>query len=37
MAIWDHLKAAGITIAFPQLDVHFDEGKSPPGPEPSKE
>jgi len=26
MAIWDHLKAAGVTIAFPQLDVHFDEG-----------
>jgi small-conductance mechanosensitive channel len=25
-AVWDHLKAAGITIAFPQLDVHFDEG-----------
>ena len=24
MAIWSHLKAAGITIAFPQLDVHFD-------------
>jgi potassium efflux system protein len=30
MAIWDHLKAAGITIAFPQLDVHFDEGVIPP-------
>jgi small-conductance mechanosensitive channel len=25
MAIWRHLKEAGITIAFPQLDVHFDE------------
>lgn len=25
MAIWRHLKDAGITIAFPQLDVHFDE------------
>ncbi len=25
MAIWRHLKAAGITIAFPQLDVHFDK------------
>ena len=25
MAIWKHLKEAGITIAFPQLDVHFDE------------
>jgi len=25
MAIWNHLKEAGITIAFPQLDVHFDE------------
>jgi len=25
-AIWNHLKAAGITIAFPQVDVHFDEG-----------
>lgn len=24
MAIWRHLKEAGITIAFPQLDVHFD-------------
>jgi small-conductance mechanosensitive channel len=38
MAIWDHLKAAGITIAFPQLDVHFDEGVIPPrdrpGPKP---
>lgn len=25
MAIWRHFKDAGITIAFPQLDVHFDE------------
>ena len=25
VAIWNHLKGAGITIAFPQLDVHFDE------------
>jgi small-conductance mechanosensitive channel len=25
MAIWRCLKEAGITIAFPQLDVHFDE------------
>jgi small-conductance mechanosensitive channel len=25
MAIWRHLKEAGITIAFPQLDVHFDQ------------
>jgi len=25
MAIWRHLKDASITIAFPQLDVHFDE------------
>lgn len=24
MAIWQKLKEAGITIAFPQLDVHFD-------------
>lgn len=24
LAIWDHLKAADITIAFPQVDVHFD-------------
>jgi small-conductance mechanosensitive channel len=39
MAIWRHLKEAGITIAFPQLDVHFDEvwekapsgSKGPPG------
>jgi len=28
-AVWDHLKAAGITIAFPQLDVHFDQGGGP--------
>ena len=26
MAIWRHLKEAGITIAFPQVDVHFDPG-----------
>ena len=25
-AIWNGLKEAGITIAFPQLDVHFDPG-----------
>ncbi len=25
-AIWHALKSAGITIAFPQLDVHFDHG-----------
>ncbi|NNM06551.1 MAG: mechanosensitive ion channel [Gemmatimonadetes bacterium] len=25
MAIWRHLKDEGITIAFPQLDVHFDD------------
>jgi small-conductance mechanosensitive channel len=30
MAIWDALKEAGITIAFPQVDVHFDEGAVPP-------
>ena len=31
MAIWQHLKDAGITIAFPQLDVHFEEvGKKLP-------
>lgn len=30
MAIWQKLKGAGITIAFPQLDVHFDrEGPTP--------
>ncbi|MGD2123724.1 MAG: mechanosensitive ion channel [Gemmatimonadota bacterium] len=28
-AIWNHLKEAGITIAFPQLDVHFDKDFSP--------
>ena len=28
-AIWDALKAAGITIAFPQLDVHFDPDAPP--------
>ena len=25
-AIWRHLKDADITVAFPQLDVHFDPG-----------
>jgi small-conductance mechanosensitive channel len=30
MAIWEHLKEAGITIAFPQLDVHFDGDGGPP-------
>ena len=24
IAVWDALKAEGIVIAFPQLDVHFD-------------
>jgi small-conductance mechanosensitive channel len=24
LAIWRELKAADITMAFPQLDVHFD-------------
>ncbi|MCJ7627605.1 MAG: mechanosensitive ion channel [Longimicrobiales bacterium] len=27
LAIWRSFKEAGITIAFPQLDVHFDEGR----------
>jgi len=27
MAIWSHLKEAGITIAFPQVDVHFDRDR----------
>lgn len=31
MAVWRHLKAAGITIAFPQLDVHFDEPRGGSG------
>jgi small-conductance mechanosensitive channel len=33
MAIWRSLKEAGITIAFPQLDVHFDKADPnlPPG------
>lgn len=31
MAIWRHLKDAGITIAFPQLDVHFDAHEGEPG------
>ena len=29
-ALWWALKDAGITIAFPQLDVHFDDGVSVP-------
>lgn len=29
-AIWQGLKDAGITIAFPQLDVHFDPGVGVP-------
>ncbi len=29
-AIWKGLKEAGITIAFPQLDVHFDPGVGRP-------
>jgi potassium efflux system protein len=28
-AVWYALKDAGITIAFPQLDVHFDPGVEP--------
>jgi potassium efflux system protein len=40
MAIWKHLKENGITIAFPQLDVHFDDRPSgatpPPGNGPGK-
>jgi potassium efflux system protein len=28
-AVWYALKDAGITIAFPQLDVHFDPGSEP--------
>jgi small-conductance mechanosensitive channel len=28
-AVWRGLKEAGIVIAFPQLDVHFDEGAQP--------
>jgi small-conductance mechanosensitive channel len=27
MAVWRHFQEAGITIAFPQLDVHFDGEK----------
>jgi len=30
MAVWRHLKEAGITIAFPQLDVHFDGERGGP-------
>jgi len=26
LAVWHELRQAGITIAFPQLDVHFDPG-----------
>jgi small-conductance mechanosensitive channel len=39
MAIWHHLKEAGITIAFPQVDVHFDgeKGAKRPRTGPSKE
>jgi len=32
MVIWKHLKEAGITIAFPQLDVHFDAERKEPHP-----
>lgn len=36
-AVWWALKDAGITIAFPQVDVHFDPGVGPPaGPEQPK-
>jgi potassium efflux system protein len=31
-AIWDALKGANITIAYPQMDVHFDR-RPEPGPE----
>ena len=34
MAIWKHLKEAGITIAFPQLDVHFDRVEKDTSPAP---
>ena len=33
LAVWRQLKEAGITIAFPQVDVHFD-GNPPDGPTP---
>jgi len=36
-AIWWALKGAGITIAFPQVDVHFPDGRAggpPPEPQP---
>jgi potassium-dependent mechanosensitive channel len=29
-AIWRAFKDSGITIAFPQLDVHFDRAETPP-------
>jgi small-conductance mechanosensitive channel len=29
-AIWRGFKEAGITIAFPQLDVHLDTVSPPP-------
>ena len=29
-AVWYALREEGITIAFPQLDVHFDPGAAPP-------
>jgi small-conductance mechanosensitive channel len=32
MAIWKHLKEANLTIAFPQLDVHFDADRVVPPP-----
>jgi small-conductance mechanosensitive channel len=28
-AVWNALKEAGITIAYPQVDVHFDAGHGP--------
>jgi potassium efflux system protein len=30
MAVWRYFQEAGITIAFPQLDVHFDGGMGGP-------
>ena len=32
MAVWDALAEAGIVIAFPQMDVHFDANVLPPRP-----
>jgi small-conductance mechanosensitive channel len=32
MAVWRSFKEAGITIAFPQLDVHFDKDEAGPLP-----